>query len=148
MENLKSTLASIAAIVPAVVSRNPKMYPFVGEKTVGSYIDESPELKKLVCVAMFHMQEESEQDSKETKFRNSRGFMGSDAKRGTEISLKLIRGEELTSEEEDWIARDCCKTGGRPQGIRGYRKQIAVLLRAHAVALEPELAVQARQFGV
>lgn len=140
--------AALAEIIEPVVSRNPKQYPFVGEKAVGAVLKANPHAAKVAFLCLYHLQTSHEQEVKETTDRNNRGFMGSDGNMGAEIAQKILAGKELSASDESFIMDGCCRSGGIPRGIFGYRKQMAVQLRTFALTREPELAHIARQFGV
>lgn len=138
-----SSLAGCLAIiadnhVQPVVTRAPKCYPFVGAKACKAALDESPAVRRLMWLALFHCQTPAEQQKQDTEVDNSRGFMSSDAWHGSRIAKAMLAGDPLNAEDEARIDRHATK----------YSKQMAAMLRGYAMGREPELAVSARVFGV
>lgn len=136
MTNLKTTIAMLATHIAPVVTRAPKCYPFVGAKAVKVQLEASHEVRKLMWVALYHCQTETEILRRDTEEDNKRGFMSSDAWHGCRIAELLVAGKELTAEDDARVAKHATK----------YSKQLATMLRAHAIAEEPELLVSARHF--
>lgn len=138
LTSLSSVLSCLAEIVPPVVSRQPNMYPFVGQKAVKAKLEASRDMRELAFVALFHLQTDFEQDKGETKDRNKRGFMSSHAWHGARIAKALIAGETISQEDSDRVDE---------YSVR-YSKQMTAALRTEAIRQEPELGITATQFSV
>lgn len=138
MQNFVTTLALIAEIVPPVVSRAPRTYPFVGQNACRAALKESAELQRLMMVALWHCQTEQEKVRRDTEEDNKRGFMSSHAWHGSRIAEAIASGKELAPEDQDRVAKYSVV----------YAKQLAAMLRSYAIGLEPELGVSARVFGI
>ncbi len=86
---------------------------------------------------LFAAQTAEEQDAKDTRVKNRRGYMSSHAVVGSTLALKARAGEELTPEEQDKIRSIVCR----------YGKQLAAMAREEAIAQNPELAKIAAIFS-
>lgn len=133
---LASSLASLNELVPAVVAQ-PPMYPFVGQKACKSALDSRPEVQVAMMATLLHLQTEVEQQVRDTKDKNKRGFMSSHAKHGTAVGEKIRDGRELTADDWATIAKIA------PH----YSRQMAVALRTYAIGQHPELGITAAMFS-
>ena len=138
MNSLSSSLVALVSLIPAVVSRAPNQYPFVGAKAVKAKLESCSETRQVAFMTLFHLQTEHEQAVGDTKDRNKQGFMSSHAWHGARIAKAILAGETVSAEDQDRIDA---------YSVR-YSKQMAVALRNHAIAAEPELGAIARQFSV
>lgn len=138
LNSLSSSLVSLAALIPPVVSRAPNQYPFVGAKAVKAKLENCRETREVAFMTLFHLQTQHEQEAGDTKDRNKQGFMSSHAWHGARIAKALLAGETISAEDQDRIDQYAVR----------YSKQMAVALRNHAIAAEPELGEIARQFSV
>lgn len=138
MTSFISTLALIAEIVPPVVSRAPKTYPFAGQNACRAALKENADLRRLMIVALFHCQTEQEKARRDTEEDNKRGFMSSHAFHGSRIAEAIIKGDALAPEDQERVEKYAPV----------YAKQLAAMLRSYAIGLEPELGVSARVFGI
>lgn len=86
---------------------------------------------------LYNRQTEDEKETKDTKYKNRRGFMSSHAVNGTRLAEKVLSGEDLTDEE--WgLARAI---------VSRYGKQLAAHYRAEMIDRNPELAKIAEIFS-
>lgn len=93
----------------------------------------------LACVlVMDARQTEDEQESRETKWRNRRGWMSSHAVHGSRIAALVRSGEDL-SEEDSRRAREM---------VSRYTKQLASHFRQVASEEDPSLKEAGSVFGV
>jgi hypothetical protein len=150
LTSLDTCLQRLAEAVPPVVSRDARVYPFVGEKAVRARLENDPDLRTLVAVTMFHLQTDAEQAKRETIEKNKRGLMSSHAASASKLIQSLILG--ASPDEALEYRCDGQKFTGHEaflQHIGGrYAKQTSVCLRTWAMAENPELAVTAQMFSV
>ena len=88
-------------------------------------------------LSLYAAQTEDEQEDKDTKFKNRRGFMSSHAVTGSTLAVKARSGEALSPEEQDKVRSIVCR----------YGKQLAAFSRAAAMAANPELKKIAEIFS-
>jgi hypothetical protein len=120
------------------MNTNTNTYPFFTKSQIKSRIAVDGDFAKQCLLVVYDRQTTDEQEEKDTKYRNRRGFMSSHAVRGANLALKIRAGEWLTPEEE-----------GLVQSIASsYTKQLASHFRCQALAEKPELAEQAKVFGL
>jgi len=86
---------------------------------------------------LYDAQTSEEQDAKDTRVKNARGFMSSHAVVGSTLAVKARSGEALTDEEQDKVRAIVCR----------YGKQLAAFSRAAAMAANPELKKIAEIFS-
>jgi len=85
---------------------------------------------------LYQRQTTDEQETRETKYKNRRGFMSSHAVNGTRLVEKMMAGEEWT--DEDW---------SKARGIVSrYGKQLASHFRQEALDANPALKAQSACF--
>lgn len=125
----------MTTINTAAVSNN---YPFVTKAQLAGRIATDDDFVKECLVIMYRRQTTDEQEEKDTKYRNKRGFMSSHAVRGTELALKVVADEWINPEEME-LARSI---------VKSYTKQLAGHFRTQTLAERPELADQAKVFGL
>ena len=150
LTSLEVCLEALAAEIPPVVSRDPRCYPFVGEKQVRARLENDQNLRVLVAVTMYHLQTEVEQSKRETIEKNRRGLMSSHAACASKLIQSLILG--ATPDETIEYKADGFKFTGHwallaHLGSR-YAKQTSVCLRTFAMGQDPQLAVTAQMFSV
>ena len=120
------------------MTTNSNLYPFATKAQIKERIASDPEFARECLLVIHARQTEPEQERKETISRNKRGFMSSHAVRGTNLALKILGGEYLNPEEEGLV----------PSIAASYTKQLASHFRTQALAEKPELAEQAKVFGL
>lgn len=86
---------------------------------------------------LFAAQTSEEQEAKDTRVKNRRGYMSSHAVVGSTLALKARAGETLTPEEQDKVRSIVCR----------YGKQLAAMAREAAIAANPELKKIAAVFS-
>lgn len=114
------------------------LYPFVTKAQLKSRIEADLDFAKECLVVMYNRQTEYEQEAKTTVVRNRRGFMSSHAVRGANLALKVLSGEYLNPDEESLLQSI----------VSSYTKQLASHFRSQTLAEKPELAEQAKVFGL
>jgi hypothetical protein len=114
------------------------LYPFTTKSQLKARIAADDDFVKECLVVMYNRQTTDEQETKDTKYRNRRGFMSSHAVRGTDLANKVLGGEWLNPEELD-LAREI---------VKSYTKQLASHFRQESLAERPELAEAAKVFGL
>ena len=137
LNTFADVMAAISEKLPPVVAQ-PPAYPFIGEKAVRKALQEDYDLQELVVCMLFHLQTQSEQDTRDTKEKNKAGFMSSDAWHGTRIAQKLVLGEILEHDEIERVQKISVK----------YAKQTTVQLRRVAMLEDPKLASYAAVFSI
>lgn len=111
-------------------------YPFLSKAQIKARI-EADDVFLLECLqVMYSRQTEYEQETRETRDRNRRGFMSSHAVNGSVLAVKA-KAEGLTEEETD-KARAI---------VSRYTKQLAAHFRQEALRENPELREAARLFS-
>lgn len=148
--NLEATIEALAAVIPPVVNRDGRQYPFIGEKGVRKVLAAREDVRMANAVLMFHLQTEYEQASSETKDKNRRGLMSSHAATATRVISAFLAGAGL-DEEAKYKADGFVFSGATAYltHIGGrYAKQLSVSLRVWAITQEPELGVTASMFSV
>jgi hypothetical protein len=148
--DLNATIKALAGVIPPVVNRDGRQYPFVGEKGVRKVLEVRPDVKIANAVLMYHLQTEYEQAASETKDKNRRGLMSSHAATATKVIASYLAGAGLDEEAEynddgfvfNGATAYLTHIGGR------YAKQLSVSLRVWAITQEPELGVTASMFSV
>lgn len=123
------------AAKPKKESKPKKSYPFRTKAQILAQL-ETDDTFVVECLGiLYQRQTEQEQETKETIFKNRRGFMSSHAVNGSRLVEKL--GTEGWT-EEDW---------GKARGIVcRYGKQLAEHFRAETIARNPALAEQSACF--
>ncbi len=86
---------------------------------------------------LYDAQTSEEQDAKDTRVKNARGFMSSHAVTGSTLAVKARSGEELTEEEQGKVRSIVCR----------YGKQLAAFSRQKAMEANPELKKIAEIFS-
>ncbi len=86
---------------------------------------------------LYAAQTAEEQDAKDTRVKNARGFMSSHAVTGSTLAVKVRSGEALTPEEQDKVRSIVCR----------YGKQLAAFSRHAAMEANPELKKIAEIFS-
>jgi len=114
------------------------LYPFLTKAQIKEQLLTETDFVHTACLILAGRQTDDERETKDTKWKNRRGFMSSHAKFGTEMAEKLAAGEELSEEQESKLSSVVCH----------YTKQLAAHFRAEALESNPELAEQGRVFGV
>jgi pyruvate/2-oxoglutarate dehydrogenase complex dihydrolipoamide dehydrogenase (E3) component len=117
---------------------NSNLYPFATKAQIKTQIDSDPEFARECLLVIHARQTEVEQEKKETINKNRRGFMSSHAVRGTELARKILGAEYLNPEEEELVVSIA----------RSYTKQLASHFRQVTLEEKPELAEQAKVFGL
>jgi len=113
-------------------------YPFATKGQIKARIESDGDFAKECLLVVYDRQTEYEQEAKTTVVKNRRGFMSSHAVRGANLALKIRAGEWLNPEEEELV-----------QSIASsYTKQLASHFRQESLAERPELAEQAKVFGL
>lgn len=148
--DLNTTLSALAAVIPPVVNRDGRQYPFIGEKGVRRVLEDREDVRVANAILMYHLQTEFEQATKETKDKNRRGLMSSHAATATKVIEGLLAGAPL--DEEGVYKADGFKFQGAQAYLTHiggrYAKQLSVSLRVWAIQQEPELGVTAAMFSV
>jgi outer membrane biosynthesis protein TonB len=111
-------------------------YPFATKNQIAADIESSTPFALACLQIMQSRQTSAEEETKATISKNARGWMSSQAKRGTELATKA-RNEGLTVEETEQ-ARAL---------VSRYTKQLAEHFRAEQIAANPELADIAALFS-
>jgi len=113
-----------------------KSYPFRTKRQILEQL-ETDDTFLVECLGiLYQRQTTDEQETKETKYRNHRGFMSSHAVNGTRLAEKMLSGEEWMPEEWDKVRGIVCR----------YGKQLAAHFRAETLVNNPELAAQSACF--
>jgi len=115
-------------------------YPYVTKKQVAERLADDADFRLQCLLVLYRRQTEDERETKDTKWKNKRGFMSSHAVNGSRLAEKVIAGEELTEEESGKVEGIVCK----------YSKQLTAHYRAEQTAcLDDEAAAQIHEkFGV
>lgn len=113
------------------------LYPFMTKAQILAKLASDDEFVTLCLQVMDGRQEEVERDTRETIFRNRRGWMSSHAVNGSKLAAKVSSGEDLTSEEME-VARGM---------VSRYGKQLAAHFRQQAIAKDPSLGEVAKIFS-
>jgi hypothetical protein len=114
------------------------LYPFTTKAQLKARIEADLDFAKECLVVMYNRQTEYEQEAKTTVVRNRRGFMSSHAVREANLALKVLSGEYLNPDEESLLQSI----------VSSYTKQLASHFRSQCLAEKPELAEQAKVFGL
>jgi hypothetical protein len=137
MNNETNTTATIKTKTAA--KKAPKVrynYPFETKAQIlASQADFSTCLEHLG--QLYDAQTSEEQDAKDTRVKNARGFMSSHAVTGSTLAVKARSGEELTPEEQDKVR----------QIVKRYGKQLAAFSRKAAMEANPALKAIAEIFS-
>jgi hypothetical protein len=116
---------------------NSNNYPFMTKKQIAARIETDLDFVQECVLVMQARQTEDEQEVKETRHKNKRGWMSSHAVNGGKLADKLAAGEALTDEEL-----------GKAQGmVCRYTKQLAAHFRAAAIVANPDLEAVAEVFS-
>ena len=111
-------------------------YPFRTKREILAQLETDDTFVVEAMGILYQRQTEDERETKETKYKNRRGFMSSHAVNGTRLVEKMLQGEEWTP--EDW---------GKARGIVcRYGKQLAAHFRSEQLAKSPGLAAEAACF--
>lgn len=111
-------------------------YPFATKNQIAADIESSTPFALACLQIMQSRQTSAEEETKATISKNARGWMSSQAKRGTELATKA-RNEGLTVEETEQ-ARAL---------VSRYTKQLAAHFRDEQIAADPSLAEIAALFS-
>jgi hypothetical protein len=120
---------------PVKAEKEKKVYPFLTKAQILSRINSDDEFAVRCLLIIAGRQTEDEMETRDTKWKNRRGFMSSHAKVGTELAEKILNGG-------DYELSDVTLLASR------YTKQLAEHFRAHSLAENPELARLAAVFGL
>jgi len=112
-------------------------YPFRTKRDIVAQIESDDEFVIEAMGILYRRQTEDERETKETKYKNRRGFMSSHAVNGTRLVEKML------VDGESWDEADMAKA--RSIACR-YGKQLAAHFRAEQLASSPELAAEAACF--
>lgn len=115
-----------------------KNYPFESKAQIVAKIEADDAFMLLCLGIMYDRQTQDEQEHKDTKHKNRRGFMSSHAVNGSILAQKVHSGEALSEEE----------TGKARAIVVRYGKQLAEHFRAERIASDPSLAAVGAIFGV
>ena len=119
---------------PAKVKKN--TYPFRSKRDILAQIEIDDEAVIEAMGILYQRQTEDEKETKETKYKNRRGFMSSHAVNGTRLVEKMMGGEE-------WDEADLAKA--RSIACR-YGKQLAAHFRQEVLEGNPDLAAEVACF--
>ena len=124
---------------PAAPAAKPtgNKYPFRTKRDILAQIDGDDEFVIEAMGILYQRQTEDEKETKETKYKNRRGFMSSHAVNGTRLVEKMLL------EGESWDEADLAKA--RSIACR-YGKQLAAHFRQETLTGSPELAAEAACF--
>ena len=111
-------------------------YPFPTKREILAQLATDRDFRVTSLLVLYRRQTEDEQETKETKYKNRRGFMSSHAVNGTRIAQAILAGEELS--EEDEAKLDAI--------VPRYSKQLAAHARQEALAADPSKADTAAVF--
>ena len=111
-------------------------YPFRTKREICDQLATDRDFRHECLLILYRRQTEDEQETKETKWKNRRGFMSSHAVNGSRIAQAILAGEQLSDEDEAKLDGIVCR----------YGKQLAAHFRQAATAAEPELADKAACF--
>lgn len=129
-----TTIQATETTTPKTTTGN--KYPFRTKADILSQLESDDDFVIECMGILYQRQTEDERETKETKYKNRRGFMSSHAVNGTRLVEKMVAGEEWT--EEDW---------GKARGIVcRYGKQLAAHFRAETLAANPALAAESACF--
>jgi len=113
-------------------------YPFLTKTQILAKLQEEADFRREALLVLYQRQTDDEVVSRDTKYKNRRGFMSSHAVHGTRIAELILQGETLEEEDEDRLAAIVCR----------YTKQLAAHYRVSRLREQPELADQAAKFGI
>ncbi len=111
-------------------------YPFLTKRAILARLDADADFRHEALLILHARQTSDEQETKETKYKNRRGYMSSHAVNGTNLAQKLIDGEALTDEDEAQLSGIVCR----------YSKQLASHFRNERIAKTPEIADKAAAY--
>jgi len=111
-------------------------YPFLSKAQIKARILADDTFMLTCLQVMYSRQTEYEQERKEMRDRNRRGFMSSHAVNGSILAVKA-RNESLTEEE----------TAKAREMVSRYTKQLAAHFRQEAIEAQPELRQVAALFS-
>lgn len=121
---------------PAPKAATGNKYPF---RTKGEILAqlETDDTFLVECLGiLYNRQTSDEQETKETKYKNRRGFMSSHAVNGTRLVEKMAGGEEWSPEDWEKARGIVCR----------YGKQLAAHFRQEAISSNPALAAESACF--
>ena len=115
-------------------------YPYVTKGQVKDRLESDADFRIEALLVLYRRQTTDEQEAKDTKHKNRRGFMSSHAVHGTRIAELVISGAEISDEDQ-------AKLDGI---VVRYSKQLAGHYRAEQVMSLDAEAVEATRakFGV
>ena len=108
-------------------------YPFRTKRQIVAQLEQDAAFRHECLLVLYRRQTEDEQECKETRYKNRRGFMSSHAVNGSRLAQKILDGETLTPEDEGKIEGIVCR----------YGKQLAAHFRNEKLAQAPDLAEKA-----
>jgi hypothetical protein len=111
-------------------------YPFRTKREICDQLATDRDYRVECLLVLYERQTTDEQETKETKWKNRRGFMSSHAVNGSRIAQALLAGEALSDEDEAKLSAIVCR----------YGKQLASHSRAQATAADPDKASKAACF--
>lgn len=131
------------------INSNPtNSYCFVTKAQVKARIEEGEPSFLLTCLAiLYRRQTEDEQMTKDTKYKNKRGFMSSHAVHGTRIAESVAQYDDP---DEAWASLSEADRGRVEAIVPRYVKQLTGHFRAEQeMSMDSEkLAEQKSLFGV
>jgi hypothetical protein len=130
--------ATPAAKIAQAKAQTSNGYPFMTKRQILARLEAERDFRHEALLVLFQRQTEDEVATRDTKWKNKRGFMSSHAVHGTRIAELLLAGEILSEEDEDKLAAMVVR----------YTKQLAAHYRQVRLAEQPELAAQAAKFGI
>lgn len=111
-------------------------YPFRTKREICDQLATDDSFRHACLLVLYERQTTDEQETKETKWKNRRGFMSSHAVNGSRIAQALLAGEALSPEDEAKLDGIVCR----------YGKQLAAHFRQEALAADPGKADKAACF--
>jgi hypothetical protein len=117
---------------------NSNNYPFLTKSQLKDRISSDDEFVAACVLVMQSRQTDDEQEVRETRWKNRRGWMSSHAVRGGKLASKIESGEALSEEELDQARKM----------LLSYSKQLASHFRALAIEANPALKDAGSVFGV
>jgi len=112
-------------------------YPFRTKREICDQLAADRGFRHECLLILYRRQTEDEQETKETKWKNRRGFMSSHAVNGSRIAQAILAGEQQLSDEDE------AKLDGI---VCRYGKQLAAHFRQADTAANPAKAEKAARF--
>ena len=113
-------------------------YPFMTKSEIKAQLLTDRAFRHDAMLVLFERQTDDEIVSRDTKWKNKRGFMSSHAVHGTRIAELILAGSPISPEDEEKILKIA----------PAYSKQLASHFQQAAMKSNPALIATAAKFGI